>query len=213
MSATMTNNDAPRTRRRQLTEELEKLDTMIDGLSEAIPGTIKDVLEQQVGTAIADGIKAAVLEVLANPDLITVFKHNMPPSTPPASQQGPVIVPIPRPSLLRTLLSKFKSTVAGVARWGQDKVVTAAKTIADTACLVKNKVAALSQRLWRYRLAPKEVVLALAVGGLAASAVALVATHSMGLTLSGVGGACHSAAAQLGLWLRQGSGRLGLVSN
>ena len=55
MTTTMNNLPTlPGRQRRSLNDTIGRLDEMIDGLSEAIPGTIRDTLQETVGTAVAE---------------------------------------------------------------------------------------------------------------------------------------------------------------
>src|SRR3954469_14738800 len=68
MSVTITPTSNGRARR-SLNDSIVRLDDMIDGLSEAIPATIRDTLKESIAEAITEGVKAAVVEVLTNPAL------------------------------------------------------------------------------------------------------------------------------------------------
>ena len=58
---TSTNNSLPTLpgrQRRSLNDTIGRLDEMIDGLSEAIPGTIRDTLQETVGAAVGTAERA-----------------------------------------------------------------------------------------------------------------------------------------------------------
>jgi hypothetical protein len=211
MTAEVTNN-APNRTRRSLNDSIARMDQMIDGLADAIPGTIKDVLEQSIGPAISEGIKAAVLEVLANPELLNTLRASIPSPAPPPANEGPVILPLPQPTFLRALLSKTGAAVSGVARWCRSKVVTAGQSVAGVASQAVNRLASLQQRFWIFRHAPKALVAAVAAGCVAAI-VALFAPNWAVVAASAVGGACLTAIVQTCMWFRTGFGYLALDSD
>jgi hypothetical protein len=64
MSATDALNAKPR---KQLSDQLDRLDTIIDALGEALPEAVADAARE--GTRAA--VREAILEILANPDLRT----------------------------------------------------------------------------------------------------------------------------------------------
>src|SRR5580700_8030547 len=134
MTTTM-NNNLPGRQRRSLNDSIGHLDKMIDGLSEAIPGTIRDTLQETVGAAITEGVRAALLEIVTNPDVLTLLRGSLP--TPP-----PLAVPLasvtPHSSLLRTLLTKVCSGVATVARWSKNGVLAVTRTVAEGTRTVLN---------------------------------------------------------------------------
>jgi hypothetical protein len=205
MTTTM-NNNLPGRQRRSLNDSIGHLDQMIDGLAEAIPGTIKDTLQETVGAAITEGVRAALLEIVSNPDVLAFLRSSLP--TVP-----PLAVPVvPHGSLLRTLLTKVCSGVGTVARWSKNGVVAVATAVADCTSTVLHKLATLRQRLHSLRHARRPLLLALAVGGLAV-VVTLVAPTWVAAIVSGLGGAGVTLAVQAGLWLRQHLGNLLVTTN
>ena len=68
MSAT-TMNGRPLPRR-TLNDSIGRLDDILDGLGEAIPATIRTTLQESVGVAVAEGVKAAMVEIMTNPDVL-----------------------------------------------------------------------------------------------------------------------------------------------
>jgi hypothetical protein len=198
MTATMTNN-LPARPRRNLNDTIGHLDKMIDGLSEAIPGTIRDTLQETVGSAIAEGVRAALLEIVTNPEMLTLLRTSLPPAVPLAV---PITADAPKLTLVRTLLRKTRSGAAGAIAWSRNLMVAGAEKVAQCVSTMLNKLAQLRQQLRSLRQAHRPILLAFAVGGLAAVA-ALLAPSWLAATLSGLGGAGATLAVQAGLWLRQ----------
>src|ERR1700733_4384459 len=103
-----TTNNLPGRQRRNLNDTIGHLDQMIDGLSEAIPGTIRDTLQETVGAAITEGVRAALLEIVSNPDVVALLRSSLPVSASPAKEDASGA---PNPSLLGTLLKKVGNGV------------------------------------------------------------------------------------------------------
>ena len=204
MTAPMTNN-LPGRPRRSLNDTIGHLDKMIDGLSEAIPGTIRDTLQETVGAAIGEGVRAALLEIVSNPEILTLLRSSQLPEVPVAI---PVPSAAPKVPLVQTLLKKAWSSLFKAAAWSKNTVVSAASTVANGTVRGLNKLVELGRRLRSLRKARRPLLVALAVGGLAA-AVALFGPSWVAATLSGVGGAGVTLAVQAGLWLRK---RVGLLA-
>jgi hypothetical protein len=206
MTTTMNHNNVSGRQRRSLNDTIGHLDQMIDGLSEAIPGTIRDTLQETVGAAITEGVRAALLEIVTNPDVLTLLRSSLPPPS-------PLAVPLaPGSSLLRTLLTKVCSSVATVARWSRNGVLAVTRMVADGTRVVLNKLAAMRERLRSLRHARRPLLLALVVGGLAV-VITLVAPTWVAAVVSGLGGAGVTLTVQAGLWLRQHLGKLVVVSD
>ena len=61
-TATLTNGTA---RRKQLSDQLDRLDTIIDALADGLPGAVADAAREGTRQAVKD----AVVEILTNPEL------------------------------------------------------------------------------------------------------------------------------------------------
>lgn len=175
--------------RRSLNETIGRLDEMLDGLGRAIPETIRDELRVNIGAAVADGVRAALVEIAANLDLPALLHraHQFAP-TPPAP------VEIQRPGLFRRVMSRV----------GQAAAVTATAMAGRTRQLSRGLGMYLAKlrQLWQFR---RPVGVALVIGGLAAT-VTLLAPNWVGGILSGITAAGSAVAVQMGLWLRRAFG-------
>ena len=87
--------------RRSLNDSISRLDEMIDGLSTAIPETIRDTLKETVAESVSLGVKAAVIEVLTNADLLAAMRGS-----------------VARPSLRQRLRAAMSRARAHTARVG-----------------------------------------------------------------------------------------------
>jgi hypothetical protein len=208
MTATM-NNNLPGRQRRSLNDSIGHLDKMIDGLSEAIPGTIRDTLQETVGAAITEGVRAALLEIVSNPDVLALLRSSLPTPSPLAVPLAPGTPHLP---LLRTLLTKACSSVVTIARCSKKGVLAVTHAVANGTTAALNKLVAFRQRLRSLRHARRPLLLALAVGGLAV-VITLVAPTWVAAIVSGLGGAGVALAVQAGLWLRKHLGTLLATSN
>src|SRR5436309_9699959 len=93
MSATTeTTNGRPQ--RKQLSDQLDRLDTIIDALAEALPEAVADATREGARQAVRD----VVLELLGNPELRALIAGTAPAappatvavtSTPPPAEPGP----------------------------------------------------------------------------------------------------------------------------
>ena len=116
MTTTINNNlpSPPGRQRRSLNDTIGRLDEMIDGLSEAIPGTIRDTLQETVGAAVAEGIRAALADILANPEVLALLRGSLAP--PPLAI--PVAAAVAEPGLPRKLLAAVATALATAGCWG-----------------------------------------------------------------------------------------------
>ena len=77
MSATATVNGKPR---KQLSEQLDRLDTILDALGEALPEAVTDACRDGARQAV----KEAIVEVLTNPEVRGLLAATGEPTAPPA---------------------------------------------------------------------------------------------------------------------------------
>ena len=81
MNATPTPKTAPNGRRPTLSDSIDRLDHILDGLSEAIPATVRDALRESVAAAVAEGVRAALVDVL-NGEAVQSLLLGVLPTTP-----------------------------------------------------------------------------------------------------------------------------------
>src|SRR5438105_5768552 len=91
--ATVPNHKPPR---KQLSDQLDRLDGIIDALAEGLNGAVADAARE--GTRLA--VKDAIVEILSNPELRALIA---PPVIVPAASSAPstssAALPLPEPAL------------------------------------------------------------------------------------------------------------------
>ena len=187
MSATMTNGRP----RKQLSEQLDRLDLILDCLADGLNQAVADAARE--GTRLA--VKDAILEILTNPELRAAVRA-----------AGGDITPQPvRPNLWARLKAKAAAAkalvvaavtpvVAVVADRGRaavDAVVASARAVATT---------------WHLR---KLLLVGLGAGA-ATAAVAYLAPHALAAAAAGVGGAVTAVGVQVAARVRRSVQSLGL---
>jgi hypothetical protein len=61
-----TKNGAPR---RQLSEQIDRLDGVIDALDEGLKGAVADAIRDAVGSSVNEAVQGVLLELMTNPEL------------------------------------------------------------------------------------------------------------------------------------------------
>ena len=180
MSATDTINGRPR---KQLSDQLDRLDRIIDALGEALPEAVADAAREGTRTAV----KEAILEILANPDLRNVILAGTP--VEPARVESP-----PKPSFWARV--KAKMAAARDALVGRCRATTAA---------VRETARTLSAAL------PVSKILTVgAAVGITVGFFSYACPHTLSAVISGLAGACTAVAALVGRWLRRSAFVLGM---
>jgi hypothetical protein len=113
LSATASTKPAsvPNGRRPTLSDSIDRLDRILDGLSEAIPATVRDALREEVAAAVAEGVRAALVEVLSGEAVQNLLLGVLPTASAPAP------TPAPKPSLGSRLLTRARSVLTTVRAW------------------------------------------------------------------------------------------------
>lgn len=169
--------------RRSLNESIVRLDEMIDGLSEAIPATIRDTLKESVAEAITQGVKAAVVEVLTNPAL-------------QAKVGEPIRVrSVPLRDRMRQIVNRARQKTA---QW----VELVGRTLSATRRSVTDRIKMVGRLLGQARALRVPAMIAVGAGT-AAVVIAAIAPNWVGAVLSGIGGMVTAASVQGWLWVRR----------
>jgi hypothetical protein len=190
MSATPVTNGRPQ--RKQLADQIDRLDQILDGLADGLNDAIADACRE--GTRQA--VKEAIIEILTNPDLKALVGGAAPADPTP-----------PRPSLW----SRIKEKVAAIKAVVVGSVAPVAAAVSDRCRAAKEVVATTVHALgiaWQLK---KIVLIGLGVG-VATAAVAYLAPHALSAAAAGVGGAVTAVAVQGAAWARRSARRtLGLA--
>lgn len=183
MSATMLNGKLPR---KQLAGQLDRLDDQLDrhdSILDALADGLNDAVKDAAQVGVQHAVKAAVIELLTNPELRRSLHEA---SAPPAPA---------KPNFWQrckakwqALKAKITNAIPGVQRRVNNQL-TAAKTSASNALAP----------IWQFR----KVVLAATGIGLLVTVVSSFLSHNVAATLSGIGAAATTLAVQLVLWIRQ----------
>jgi hypothetical protein len=190
MTATM-NGSPTRPQRKQLSEQLDRLDTILDGLSEGLNEAIADAAR----TATRMAVKDAVVELLTDPELRAKL-HQASAAHGPSSPAMPSTPA--RPSLLSRMLNGVKATIAAIRQAVGRAAQGVANRIRSTGASIRTAVRFVSE-LTDLRLL---VGICLAIG-VAAGVGTFFAPHEVASAVSGVSSGIAAAAVHLGIAARR----------
>jgi hypothetical protein len=188
MTATATTNGKPQ--RKQLSDELDRLDGIIDCLAEALPAAVADACREGARQAVKD----AVVEILASPELRTLITGLAAARVaPPAPATPPTAPTAAKPPLWTRAKAKCKAATDAVV--GRCKAATTA--VVATAVTVS-------------AVMPVKKILLVGTGvGLAVGVLSYACPHVLSAVVSGVGGMCTAVGVQVGHWVRRSAGLFG----
>ena len=171
MTTTTTNADGRA--RKSLAEQIDRLDAILDRLSEALEGAVSAAVTQAVGVAVKEAVQGVLAEVLTNPAL---RERALPAESPPAPRADSPSVPRPLARLATWLGARARSCIRACAAglcWLRDTAVRLsllAGSRLQAAVLAAGAVAAGVANFTRARLAHLMDRLSGWAAGLAATA-------------------------------------------
>src|SRR5262249_45798582 len=92
-----TTNMNGRPQRKTLANQLDRLDTILDGFPDALNEAVADAVKQAVTVAVREAVQVATEQLLANPELLRALAA-------PTTQPEPQPEPVKKPSMLRQLV-------------------------------------------------------------------------------------------------------------
>ncbi|QDU21729.1 hypothetical protein [Urbifossiella limnaea] len=183
---TATTNGRPR---KQLSEQLDRMDSIVDALAEALPEAVTDAVREGARQAVRE----VLAEVLTNPDLralisgVTAARVAPPPPTAP-DEYAPAAPGI---------WTRTKAKLAAVRAAAAERFHVAAAKVA----VATRTVAALM---------PVRKILAVGAGvGVAVGVASYLCPHGLSAVVGGVGGMCTAVGVQVGTWFRRSARSLG----
>ncbi len=189
-TATMTNGKPAR---KQLADQLDRLDGIIDCLADRLPEAVADATREGARQAVRD----VILELLTNPELRTLIA-GLAPAAQPAVASEPSAPPSSEPAPAK---SEF---------WGRVKEkCTAVKDATVRKCRAAKTAVVSTVRTLSAVMPLKKMLLVGAGVGVAVAAVSYVCPHTVSAAVSGVCGAATAVAVQVGRWFRRSAGLFG----
>ncbi len=181
--------------RKQLSDQLDRMDTLIDGLADALPEAVAEACREGARQAV----KEAIVELLTNPDLRAQLTHIAPQA--PVSVE-PIAAQPTRWQRLKAKLLAFKSRV--------QQQVSTTKNHAKTRCQrYTYGLTSFWVFLRQIPMLKRIAIVSGAIGGIVAIG-SYLCPHYLSALIGGVGMACTAIAVQLGIWFRRMAHGIGL---
>jgi hypothetical protein len=204
MSANATAQLNGRPQRKQLSEQLDRLDTIIDALAEALPGAVADACKEGARAAVKD----AIVEILTNAEFQSLLGKVRP----------EIVIPVPASTPGQTSASRksnhwerFKSKIAAV----RDAVSSTATKVKDAIVgrcnAARDTVVAVGTAAGE--MIPVKRILLTGLGvGLVVGVACMVMPQTVAAGVSALTATCTSIAMQTGNWLKRVGRRFCLVT-
>ncbi|CAN5597037.1 hypothetical protein BH11PLA2_BH11PLA2_45740 [soil metagenome] len=180
--------------RKQLSDQLDRLDEVINGLEEFLPQAMADAARDGIRQAFRD----VVAEVMTDPTVLERLRTAL------VSDMVPLTV-VPKPSAF----ARLKAFIHGVAAKATAAVSftrhRVAETVAERCASAKGRVAR-----WTLLSLPVKSILGVSLAiGFVVALVSLATPHHIAAAISGIGAMFTAASIQIGNWLRSRKAVLG----
>lgn len=200
MSATASvTNGKPQ--RKQLSDQLDRLDAILDAIAEGLPGAVTDACREGARAAVKD----AIIQIFTDPELRALLG---PAPAPVAAAPAPEPEPEPKKpglwSRLKAKLAAARDAVIGAVTKAKEAVTARCRAARDT-------VATLGQAAGE-ALPWKRMLWVSAGVGLAVGVACLVVPQTVAAVVGAVSAGATAVAVQAGNWLKRAGRRFGLVS-
>jgi hypothetical protein len=183
MSTASISNGKPR--RKQLSEQLDRFDAMLDGLGEGLGEAVAEAA--RVGTRMA--VKDAIVEILTDPQLRNQMHQATAPPADPVEAKP-------------TLWGRFKagmSRVGKAVRGGIEAMTNCVTGTAEAVC----RAAQDPLRIVSMLGSVKRLLLLAGGVGAVVTLLSYLCPHCLSAAVSGLGAAATAVAVQIGVWARR----------
>jgi hypothetical protein len=160
--------------RKSLSEQIDRLDKILDGLAEALNGAVADAVTQAVGLAVKEAVQTVLTEVLSNPDLRAQLQ---------GSAVAPTNTPVAGLSPARSIMNRVGKTATRLASWCRVRLSALGQVTRRIVQQVRWVATDLAARVSRLRPLVPPLVAALVLG-----VATGVAAYCVGPWLAGVVG-------------------------
>lgn len=203
MTATASCNGKPP--RKQLADQLDRLDGIIDALADGLNQAVADAARE--GTRLA--VKDAIVEIMTNPELRALLAPAQPvPASAPVPPPPETVTPGPKKpgpwTRVRAKIAAARDALTGAAAKAKETVAARYKA---ASALVTAVGTATGEAL-----PVRRMVWVALCAGLAVGLVSLLVPHAAAAAVGAVSTATTTVAVQTGHWLQRAARRFGLVS-
>ena len=188
----------PKTQRKSLAGELDRLDSIIDALDVGLTGAVKDAVREAVSTAVSETVRATLLEIVTNPDVLVLLRSLNPVVVQPSPDSAPTTATQPCLSTSQRL----RQSISSAWTWSLSKVKAAGNTIASRYRKIRDGAVSTFQKInlvWRLK---RRLLIAFGVG-VTIGTLGYFASPGLAGVLTGIGAMGTTLGAQLALWAKR----------
>ena len=196
MSITLNPTANGRMPRKNLSDQLDRLDRILDGLDGALAGAITEAVKDAVSTSVAEAVRVTLIEIVTNPDVIALLRGGSLAAFQASKEASPKV------ATRVTVVDRIRQGVSAAWKWSLRKLKAIGLAIATRARSIRAGVVGTVRSVnmvWRLK---RPLLIALGVGSVM-GAVAYASSPWMAAILSGIAATGATLGAQLALWTRR----------
>ena len=180
---TTNGTSSDRAARKSLADQIDRLDGILDGLAEALNESIADAVKGVLAQAVRDAVQAAVVEVLAAPELLrAALERHAPPAVPAPPP------PRPEPPTLKENVARIGNGACAAVKRATGPAMRRAGEVCPAACAVVAKVPAALGAVARMAWASRKPCAIAAGVGLAFGAACYLGGPLLSVAANGLSG-------------------------
>jgi hypothetical protein len=187
--------------RKSLSDQIDRLDGILDGLAAALNDSVAAAVKEAVGLAVRDAVQSVLTQVLTNPELLARLSGLTAAPQPQVAAAQPAHQPV---------TARLAMAVRGVGGWIGGRIRAAGQLCRRGIACVGTGVTTCWARLGLLRQFKLQLLTAACVG-VVAGAAAYHAAPWLASVASGVGGFAATLAVHTVLWLQRVVARTGLL--
>jgi hypothetical protein len=185
-TTTVTNGRA----RKSLAEQIDRLDSILDGLAEALQGAVAEAVTEAVGLAVKEAVKCVLAEVLTSPEFLERLRQVAASSNPTPAMTAP------------RQLGVFRRWIGRASTWACDRLGDLRQAVTAAASFIGRSISRAGRYVQTLLPFRRQLLLSAAVGTLAGVA-AYHATPILAAAVAWVGGFATALTVQAAVLLRQ----------
>ena len=151
------NGTAVKAQRRTLASQLDRLDGILDVLSDGLNEAVVTTVEQAVGTAVSSTVQAVLTELLTNPIVLARLREVLAPAAAPVAQAATPIPPpvnrVPSSNRVREHFQMAKQKIASLVSHTRTKMGVLAQKMGGWCRGLANKLGACTRLAKPYNTA------------------------------------------------------------
>jgi hypothetical protein len=188
MTTTTTNTNGRA--RKSLAEQIDRLDSILDGLAEALQGAVAETVTEAVGLAVKEAVRCVLAEVLSSPEFLERLRQVA------ASSNPAPVMAAPRKQ------EPFRRWFGRATTWALERMGNLRQTIASAASFIGRSISRAGRYVQALLPFRRQLLLSAAVGTLAGIA-AYHSTPMLAAAAAWVGGFATALTVQAAVLLRR----------